>query len=49
MGNWRFEALEVSEGTFCCYKHFFVFLFLFECMFDVRACDLSFLSVERFI
>ena len=25
-----------------------LFLFLLECMFDVRTCDLSFLSVERF-
>jgi hypothetical protein len=26
-----------------------LFLFLHDCMFDARACDLSFLSVERLI
>jgi hypothetical protein len=25
-----------------------LFLFLLGCMFDARACDLSFLSVERY-
>ena len=48
--SWRFGVLEVSEGAFCCLKYFFCFfLFLLECVFDARACNLSFLSVERFL
>ena len=42
----------MSKGVFCCCKYFlFLFLFLLEleCMFDVRAYDLTFLNVERFI
>jgi hypothetical protein len=28
---------------------FFIFYFLLECMYDARACNLSFFIVERFI
>ena len=35
--------------AFDCYKCFFVFCFLLECLFDARAYDLSVLSVERLI
>ena len=42
---WSFEALKVSEGAFGCCK---CILFLFECMFDTIAYDLSVLSVKNF-
>ena len=45
---WSFRALEVCKGTFGCCKYF-LFLFLLKCMFNARACDMSFLSVERLI
>ena len=37
------------EGAFGCCKCFYVFLFLLECMFDAKTCNLNALSVERLI
>lgn len=48
LNNWHFRALKVTEGDFVVVS-IICFLFLLECIFDARACDWSFLNVDKFI